>query len=64
MRVAARPLGNEPSPYSGFSVPDGRSLSLRLDGGLGYLTEVVVTSPGSGALDPHARSDHSGGVAQ
>ncbi|WP_017582290.1 hypothetical protein [Nocardiopsis valliformis] len=48
VRVAARPLGNEPSPYSGFSVPDGRSLSLRLDAGLGYLTEVVVTSPGGG----------------
>ncbi len=48
MRVAARPLGNEPSPYSGFSVPDGRSLHLRLDVGLGCLTEVVVTSSSGG----------------
>lgn len=47
MRVVARPLGNEPSPYSGFSVPDGRSLHLRLDVGLGCLTEVAVT-PSSG----------------
>ncbi|MGW8439350.1 hypothetical protein ACWGKS_29790 [Nocardiopsis sp. NPDC055879] len=48
MRVVARPLGNEPSPYSGFSVPDGRSLHLRLDVGLGCLTEVAVTSSSGG----------------
>lgn len=48
VRLAARPLGNEPSPYSGFSVPDGRSLSLRLDVGLGCLTEVAVTSSAGG----------------
>lgn len=44
VRVVAEPLGNEPSPYSGFSVPDGRSLSLWLDVGLGCLTQVEVTS--------------------
>lgn len=44
VRVVAEPLGNEPSPYNGFSVPDGRSLSLLLDVGLGCLAEAVVTS--------------------
>ncbi|WP_304455451.1 hypothetical protein [Nocardiopsis sp. YSL2] len=52
VRVAARPMGNEPSPYSGFSVPDGRSLGLRLDVGLGCLTEVAVTSA-DGARSVH-----------
>ncbi|GHC83774.1 hypothetical protein GCM10007079_25180 [Nocardiopsis terrae] len=52
VRLAARPLGNEPSPYSSFSVPDGRSLSLKLDVGPGCLTEVAVTSP-EGACSVH-----------
>ncbi|QTR04961.1 hypothetical protein J7S33_09535, partial [Saccharothrix algeriensis] len=47
VRVAARPRGNEPSPYSGLAVPDGRSLDLLLDVGSGCFTEAVVTAAGS-----------------
>lgn len=61
VRVAAEPLGSEPSPYNGFSVPDGRSLSLLLDVGLGYLAEVAVTTS-DGARSIHALTLTSRGV--
>ncbi|MCC5032872.1 hypothetical protein DMH02_006390 [Streptomyces sp. WAC 00631] len=46
VRIQATPMGNEPSPYSGFSMPDGRSLTLLLDVDRGYFTEVAVSHPG------------------
>ena len=52
VRVGAEPLGNEPSPYNGFSVPDGRSLALLLDVDLGCLAEVAVIFP-DGARSTH-----------
>jgi hypothetical protein len=44
IRMEAEPMGNEPSPYSGFSIPDGRTLSLVLDVDHGCFNEVTVTS--------------------
>jgi hypothetical protein len=46
VRIEAAPMGNELSPYNGFSVPDGRALSLVLDVDGGCFTEVTVTHPG------------------
>lgn len=46
VQMRATPLGNEPSPYSGFAHPDGRSLSLLLDTRRGCFREVTVTHPG------------------
>lgn len=40
--IDAVPMGNEPSPYSGFSIPDGRSLKLFLDVDHGCLAEVMA----------------------
>ncbi|MTE20530.1 hypothetical protein F0L17_15735 [Streptomyces sp. TRM43335] len=46
VRIRATPMGSEPSPYNGFSVPDGRSLCLSLDAERGCFTDVTVTHPG------------------
>ncbi|MBN3932902.1 hypothetical protein IQ279_25395 [Streptomyces verrucosisporus] len=53
VRIRATPLGNEPSPYSGFSVPDGRSLRLSLDTERGCFTDVTVTHPGETGQTHH-----------
>lgn len=42
VRIAAEPMGSEPSPYSGLSLPDGRRLDLDLDTRLGCFTEATV----------------------
>ncbi|WP_143174182.1 hypothetical protein [Streptoalloteichus hindustanus] len=50
VRITARPLGNERSPYNGFSVPDGRLLAMVLDVERGCFTDVTVTRPGHDML--------------
>lgn len=50
LRITAEPMGSEPSPYSGFALPDGRRLELILDVRRGCFTEVTV-HPG----DPRAK---------
>ncbi|MFD0773500.1 hypothetical protein ACFQZ2_06120 [Streptomonospora algeriensis] len=49
VRISAEPMGNEPSPYSGFGLPDGRRLDLLLDTRLGCFTEVTVAHQGPAA---------------
>lgn len=46
LRIEAEPMGSESSPYSGFSLPDGRSLLLSLDIEQGCFTDVTVIHPG------------------
>ncbi|GAB3953976.1 hypothetical protein GCM10028832_09130 [Streptomyces sparsus] len=46
VQMRATPMGNEPSPYSGFAQPDGRSLTLLLDARRGCFSEVTVTHAG------------------
>lgn len=50
VRITATPLGNEPSPYNGLTIPDGRALSLVLDVDRGYFTEATTTRPGHDTL--------------
>ncbi|WP_253669794.1 hypothetical protein [Streptoalloteichus tenebrarius] len=50
VRMTATPLGNEPSPYNGFSIPDGRTLAMSLDMERGCFTGAAVTRPGCDAL--------------
>lgn len=49
VRISAEPMGSEPSPYSGFALPDGRRLDLSLDTRLGCFTEVTVVHRGPAA---------------
>lgn len=48
--IDAAPMGNEPSPYNGFSIPDGRALSMVLDIDRGCFTEVTVIGPDEARL--------------
>ncbi|WBB73562.1 hypothetical protein O7602_28505 [Micromonospora sp. WMMD1128] len=50
IRITATPMGNEPSPYNGFAVPDGRSLRLVLDVERGCLLTVTVDRAGGPTL--------------
>ncbi|WP_143174227.1 hypothetical protein [Streptoalloteichus hindustanus] len=46
VRITAEPLSNQPSPYNGLSVPDGRTVAVVLDVDRGCLTEGTITRPG------------------
>ncbi|MBQ1050464.1 hypothetical protein KBX50_18555 [Micromonospora sp. C51] len=42
IHLEASPMGNEPSPYNGFSLPDRRALRIALDPERGCLVTVTV----------------------
>ncbi|SCL25544.1 hypothetical protein GA0070616_3125 [Micromonospora nigra] len=46
VHIGAGPMGNEPAPYNGFSLPDGRALRITLDTARGCLSEVLVSTAG------------------
>ncbi|MBB6118444.1 hypothetical protein [Nocardiopsis algeriensis] len=63
LRIGALPLGSEPSPYSGFSMPDGRTLDMVLDPGRGLLVRVGIRAADGSLIDYSLTEESGSGTA-